>query len=489
MKDTILNKLQSNPVAQQMLQFGNNIGNLFPNEEALCMASAFMQDKQTRIVVKKNRYEAQQLYQRLKPLINDTLLFVMEESLRVQAIASSPEDKQEQLYVLTQLVKEDKPRIIICNTAAFLRYLPDKELFKSLCFKFEVDQEITMAELKQKLNRAGYTKVNYVDRPCTYASRGGIVDVYCLEYEHPIRIEFFDTVIESIRLFHEETQRTIKTIDSVFINPATDLLFTDEQINYLQKEIDKELEKQIMNKFNINEAIVIECLNNSEEEVITEIGIAAANYFSNIIDKVKNVGISWGQSLSSMIEQLNTKNSSVVNIMIGATGYENKNYDGPLLAQYLSKKLNSQCLMIHAPLVVGNKEIAKSLMNDNTIKNILKKISNLDIAFVGIGCVELKNNSLYKTGYISEEELNKIKNEGAIGDICAHYYDINGKELDIDINNRVIGAKLSDLKKIKNVVGVASGLVKSKAVYSALIGKYLNTIIIDSELAKSLLNL
>ena len=37
LKDTILNKLQSNPVAQQMLQFGKNIGNLFPNEEALCI--------------------------------------------------------------------------------------------------------------------------------------------------------------------------------------------------------------------------------------------------------------------------------------------------------------------------------------------------------------------------------------------------------------------------------------------------------------------
>ena len=66
LKDTILNKLQSNPVAQQMLQFGKNIGNLFPNEEALCMASAFMQDKQTRIVVKKNRYEAQQLYRKIE---------------------------------------------------------------------------------------------------------------------------------------------------------------------------------------------------------------------------------------------------------------------------------------------------------------------------------------------------------------------------------------------------------------------------------------
>ncbi len=275
---------------------------------------------------------------------------------------------------------------------------------------------------------------------------------------------------------------------SKLISEAKDLSLVDFKIKYPWR--DKELENKIINKFNIKEAVVIECLNNSEDEIIMEIGIAAANYFSNIIDKVKNVGISWGQSLYSMIENLNTKNSSVENIiqMIGAAGYENKNYNGPLLAQYLSKKLNSQCLMIHSPLVAGNKDIAKFLINDNNIKNIFKKISNLDIAFVGIGCVELKNNSLYKTGYISEEELNKIKNAGAVGDICANFYDINGKELDIDINNRVIGAKLSDLKKIKNVVGVASGLIKSKAVYSALMGKYLNTIIIDSELAKSLLN-
>ena len=244
MKNKILEKLQSNPVTQSILQQKDNIGNLSTNEEALCLASAFIKDQKTKIVVKKNRYEAQQLYQRLKPLIDDTLLFVMEESLRVQAIASSPEDKQDQIYVLTQLVKENKPRIIVCNTAAFLRYLPDKKLFKDLCFQLSVNQEMSMAELKRKLNRAGYTKVNYVDRPCTYASRGGIVDVYTLEYEHPIRIEFFDTIIDSIRLFHEDTQRTIETIDSVLINPATDLLFTDEQISFLQQEMDQSLKKQ-----------------------------------------------------------------------------------------------------------------------------------------------------------------------------------------------------------------------------------------------------
>lgn len=242
--EQLLNPLKENPVTKQMLTLGSHIGNLYTNEEALCLASAFLQDHKTRIIVKKNRYEAQQLYNRLQPLVSDTFLFVMEESLRVQAIASSPEDKQEQIYVLTQLVKENKPRILICNTAAFLRYLPDKDWFQSLCFSLSVDDEMSMQELKQKLNRAGYTRVNYVDRPCTYASRGGIVDVYTLEYEHPIRIEFFDTEIESIRFFHEETQRTIETVSSVFLSPATDLLFTEDQIHFLQEKIDEELKTQ-----------------------------------------------------------------------------------------------------------------------------------------------------------------------------------------------------------------------------------------------------
>lgn len=244
METQLLNKLQSSPVVQQMLKFEGNIGNLFLNEEAICLASAFHQDHQTRVIVKKTRYEAQQLYQRINGLIEDVTLFVMDESLRVQAIASSPEDRNGQVLTLTQCILDPKPRIVICNTAAFLRCLPKKEFFESCCFNLEVDQSISMKELKEKLNRSGYAKVNYVDRPCTYASRGGIIDIFSLAYEHPIRIEFFDTDIESIRFFHEETQRTIESIHSVKIGPASDLLFDDEQIASILAQCDVLLETE-----------------------------------------------------------------------------------------------------------------------------------------------------------------------------------------------------------------------------------------------------
>lgn len=243
MENKVLAQLYENEVVKDVLGKNIHVGNLYPMEEALVLASAFQKDRKTRIVVKKNKYEAQQLYQRLSPLVDNVLLFVMEESLRVQMIASSPEDKEQMILSLNDCIFNDSPRIVICNTAAFLRYLPKKEVYESCCLSLEVNQEISMEELKKKLYRNGYIKVNYVDRPRSFATRGGIIDVYSLEYENPIRIEFFDTEIDSIRLFDEKTQRTIRTIDKVQIGPATDILFSDEEIQEIQSQVKEKLEK------------------------------------------------------------------------------------------------------------------------------------------------------------------------------------------------------------------------------------------------------
>jgi transcription-repair coupling factor (superfamily II helicase) len=72
-----------------------------------------------------------------------------------------------------------------------------------------------------------------VDQPLTFSIRGGIIDVYSINHDHPIRIEFFDTEIESIRYFDISTQRTINQINQAIIVPATDLLFSQ---SYNQEE-------------------------------------------------------------------------------------------------------------------------------------------------------------------------------------------------------------------------------------------------------------
>ncbi|WP_283651144.1 transcription-repair coupling factor [Ileibacterium valens] len=244
MEKQIQSALMNNPLTTEIVNGSDHVGNLSLMEEALTLAAAFKKDQKTRIIVKKNRYEAQQLFSRLAMLDESVNLFVMEESLRVQAIASSIEDSVSQLGSLIHLSKNE-PQILIVNAAAYLRFLPDVQFFKNSAIDLHVGMEITMNDLRAKLNRIGYTKVNYVEHPSSFSSRGGIIDIYSVEYNNPIRVEFFDTEIDSIRFFNPETQRTISSTDSVHISPATDILFSDEQIEELDEKIHKRLDKEL----------------------------------------------------------------------------------------------------------------------------------------------------------------------------------------------------------------------------------------------------
>ena len=59
---------------------------------------------------------------------------------------------------------------------------------------------------------------------------GGVIDVYSIQYDNPIRIEFFDDEIESLRFFDKNTQRSLEKVQEVTILPATDLLYREEEI-------------------------------------------------------------------------------------------------------------------------------------------------------------------------------------------------------------------------------------------------------------------
>ncbi len=227
----LFEELLHNPAVESLVREENTLGNLSLGEEALLYAALWRQRQKPLIIVKNNVYTAQQLVERLTPLVEeDVLSFVVAGSLRVEAIASSPESKAAQLEIMNTLL-EGKANIIVTHTGALMRYMPDPKQFQAVSLELKVDDEITMDELKRRLFLAGYEHVSKVDQPLCYASRGGIVDVYSMNEEYPVRIEFFDTVIESIRTFDPASQRTIRKIGKVKIIPATDLLFSDDDIS------------------------------------------------------------------------------------------------------------------------------------------------------------------------------------------------------------------------------------------------------------------
>lgn len=105
--------------------------------------------------------------------------------------------------------------------------LPLKELWKSHQLSISVGGTFELNENLPHLHSMGYERVSMVSAPGEFSVRGGIIDIYPLTEEHPIRIELFDTEVDSIRTFSLEDQRSIEMIQEVTIGPAEEIILTD----------------------------------------------------------------------------------------------------------------------------------------------------------------------------------------------------------------------------------------------------------------------
>ena len=229
---------------------------------AVLIASIFKKQKDKYLIVASNLYKAQQIYNLLYQFLgnDDVLLYPVDELLRAESIAQSKEMVAQRLYVLDKIIKGEA-NIIVTNVAGVSRYLPPKELFEKSTLNFEVGKTYDLSEIKRNLIEHGYTSVNKIDASLQFAVRGDILDIFSVNNDNPIRIEFFGDEIESIRFFDIVKQTSISKVDKVTILPGNDIIFTKEEvlnapniINELLEKDAKHLPTSVVEKLKINVA-------------------------------------------------------------------------------------------------------------------------------------------------------------------------------------------------------------------------------------------
>jgi transcription-repair coupling factor (superfamily II helicase) len=121
---------------------------------------------------------------------------------------------------------QDGPKIVITSPQAALeRTLPKDDLLESFV-NIKQGDEIEPEQVIETLKKLGYELQEPVRLPGGYSRRGGIVDVWPSGYEKPIRIEWFDTEVESVRSFDSNTQRSTGNIPALALAPTREVLFT-----------------------------------------------------------------------------------------------------------------------------------------------------------------------------------------------------------------------------------------------------------------------
>ena len=193
------------------------------------------QDKNILVVV-NTLYEANQLYSSLLNYTDDVYLFPMDDFLTSEALAVSPELQYNRLETMNRVL--EKPSIVIANLMGYLRFLPLKKNYQQSFIHLSVGDSIYPQELVEKLIQTGYVRDTIVNKTGEVAVRGFIIDIYPVESDMPVRIEFFDDEIESIRYFDCDTQKSLSNLSSVLIRPCCEFLTTkkvDEDKLFKQK--------------------------------------------------------------------------------------------------------------------------------------------------------------------------------------------------------------------------------------------------------------
>jgi deoxyribonucleoside regulator len=250
------------------------------------------------------------------------------------------------------------------------------------------------------------------------------------------------------------------------------------------------LENGLESKYNLKKAIVSFVPGSDENLIKNIIGKSAASFINQIIKENMTIGIAWGSSLYEMVKFLEPKplNNLKVVDLIGSIGKLFSNTNASELARKFAQNFNARNYFLNSLAMVQNRQTKEYLMKEKEIKDVLDMAKELDMAIVSIGTVSF-DSIMVKDLKIDKEVIEDIKSRGALGDICFRFFDKNGNKVNTEFDNRIVGIRFEDFKKVKLKVCVSGGLSKLEAIRAALDNKLVDILITDNLVSEGLLKL
>lgn len=253
-------------------------------------------------------------------------------------------------------------------------------------------------------------------------------------------------------------------------------------------QTDAILIQDLKEKFHLHEVVLINSDGMPGQALRSHLGMAAADYLCERIEPDSTVGIGWGRTLYEMVNSLPERKQTNIHVvpLIGGIGDMSPHFQVNSLTMRLAEILGGSYRFLHIPAFIGDESAYQALIRSQETVSIQEQWKKLDLAVTGVGQLEFqKISSSFFTSHISQTALKEVEAHGAVGDICGRFFDRDGKPLDCDAG--VIGIDLSDLRNIPEVIAVAGGIEKVRALIGALRGGYIKTLISDTSTARAIL--
>ncbi|MEG1870685.1 MAG: transcription-repair coupling factor, partial [Peptostreptococcaceae bacterium] len=248
MNDVLIYPLQNSKEYKDVINcINSNKGSLLINgllsvQKPHITYSIFNELGRPMVFVASTDLEAKKAYEDLSFYMKDKVVYLGHQDIYFYHLdAKDRNEEAKKLKVLLRLAKGEKLILVTSVEAILRKYIP-KEVLLNNTSTYKVGDTINLETLSDKLVSLGYERVSKIEGFGQFSIRGGIVDIFSLEYTNPIRMELFDDEIDSIRTFDVFSQKSIDKIKKFTITPSREFIYPDKvnnAVEKLKKEADK----------------------------------------------------------------------------------------------------------------------------------------------------------------------------------------------------------------------------------------------------------
>ena len=251
---------------------------------------------------------------------------------------------------------------------------------------------------------------------------------------------------------------------------------------------DPHLKEQLLATFGLHDVVLASTEGLEANELRSQLGLVAAEYLINKFTNGMKVGVGWGRTLYEMVNSISHTRQVSAHIVpiIGGIGDMSPFFQINELARKLAEAISGTFRYIYAPAFTKDTSILKSLSKTQEVEQLQEIWKSLDLAIIGVGHVEFQHlSSMYFADHISPRALAQLETAGAVGDVCGRF--INSRGETVSGGNGVMGISLEQLQAIPEVVAIAGGVEKTRAMLGALRGGFIKTLITDTVTARAML--
>ena len=180
-----------------------------------------------KLVIFSNEEKAKKAYEEYLLFGEETYLYPARDLLFYYADIKGKTLTNRRMEVLRAIAekKKEEPVTVITTMDAFLDGIISPDEIQKNRIHITGEDTVDLTKLEQDLTALGYERESQIEAPGQFAVRGGIIDVFPLAEEMPVRIELWGDEIDSIRMFDAKSQRSIENISEITIYPASENCF------------------------------------------------------------------------------------------------------------------------------------------------------------------------------------------------------------------------------------------------------------------------